>query len=68
VESTYEHSKVIYGDTDSIMIRWPTGTTIQQAFDLGEKAADQVTALLRSQQGERGKDIQSNSAVRLTNE
>lgn len=73
VHDTYEGSRVIYGDTDSVMIKWKQGTTVEHAFELGEDAASKVTALLRSaESGIGGASITSNtdacSAVRLTNE
>jgi DNA polymerase elongation subunit (family B) len=56
IESSFQHPLlldkrplVVYGDTDSVMIRWPQGTLLDQAFWLGEQAAREVTAFLRSE-------------------
>ena len=48
VEKTYEGSKVIYGDTDSVMIFWGKGVEVKDAAKMGEEAADAITDLLRS--------------------
>jgi hypothetical protein len=47
-ESTYEGARVIYGDTDSIMIYWGRDISIEEAYALGGQAATAITALLRS--------------------
>lgn len=47
VEKTYE-CKVIYGDTDSIMILFGKDITVEESSRLGEEAAAAITALLRS--------------------
>jgi DNA polymerase elongation subunit (family B) len=57
IESSFQHAKlsavqrprVVYGDTDSVMIKWPDGTSLDDAFWLGEQAARDVTAFLRSE-------------------
>jgi len=46
-EKTYPGSKVIYGDTDSVMVLWGKGTTVERANELGEEAANKITAELR---------------------
>ena len=38
---------VVYGDTDSVMIKWPNGTTLDDAFWMGEQASREVTNYLR---------------------
>jgi len=48
VEKTFPPAKVVYGDTDSVMIWWGPAVNLQRAFVLGEAAADQVTALLQT--------------------
>jgi DNA polymerase elongation subunit (family B) len=56
IETTFTHANlreqrpiVVYGDTDSVMIKWPNSTTLDEAFWLGEQAARDVTAFLRSE-------------------
>jgi len=46
-EKTYPGSKVIYGDTDSVMVLWGKGTTVERANELGEEASNKITAELR---------------------
>jgi DNA polymerase delta subunit 1 len=46
VERHYAGSRVVYGDTDSVMILWGV-STLEDAFALGEKAAADVTRYLR---------------------
>lgn len=46
-EKTFPGSKVIYGDTDSVMVLWGKGTTVQRANELGEEAASKITSELR---------------------
>jgi DNA polymerase elongation subunit (family B) len=46
VEEHFQGSRVVYGDTDSVMILWGVDT-LEEAFHLGEKAAGQVTTYLR---------------------
>jgi DNA polymerase elongation subunit (family B) len=48
VEATYEGSSVLYGDTDSIMIKWGPGISIPKAYSLAEEASAAITELLRS--------------------
>lgn len=48
VEAHFAPAHVIYGDTDSVMIHWGKGVSLQQAFALGERAAEEVTAQMRS--------------------
>jgi DNA polymerase elongation subunit (family B) len=48
VEKTFPPAKVVYGDTDSVMIWWGPDVNLQRAFVLGETAADQVTLLLQT--------------------
>jgi DNA polymerase elongation subunit (family B) len=46
-EKTYPGAKVIYGDTDSVMVLWGKGTTVERANELGEEAASRITSELR---------------------
>lgn len=48
VHKTYEGSRVIYGDTDSIMIFWGKGKPVEDAARLGVEAAIAITNMLRS--------------------
>jgi DNA polymerase elongation subunit (family B) len=48
VEAHFAPARVVYGDTDSVMIHWGKGVSLQQAFALGERAAEEVTAQMRS--------------------
>ena len=48
VESHYGQSKVLYGDTDSIMIHWGPGIDVPRAYQLAEEASASITELLRS--------------------
>jgi DNA polymerase delta subunit 1 len=48
VEKTYVGSDVLYGDTDSIMIKWGSGTSIPKAYMLAEEASAAITVLLRN--------------------
>jgi DNA polymerase elongation subunit (family B) len=47
-EKTYAGARVIYGDTDSIMIYWGQDISIEDAYARGGDAAAAITALLRS--------------------
>lgn len=47
VEKEYAPARVVYGDTDSVMILWGV-KTLQEAFPLGEQAAAAVTKYLRT--------------------
>lgn len=42
VEKNYPGSEVVYGDTDSVMVKFPT-KSIEESFKLGEEAADMIT-------------------------
>ena len=71
VEATWSGSKVLYGDTDSIMVLWPGNISIAEAYDLGDKAAKEVTDVLRSGTVAGlglGMLSESRLAVRLANE
>jgi len=48
VEAHYAGSKVLYGDTDSIMINWGHHVSVAQAYNFAEEASAAITALLRS--------------------
>jgi DNA polymerase elongation subunit (family B) len=50
VESTYTGSQVLYGDTDSIMIKWSStdDVSISKAYKLAEEASASITQLLRN--------------------
>lgn len=53
VETTWPGSKVLYGDTDSIMVLWPlkpdgTSLSIAEAYALGDTASAGVTQVLQS--------------------
>jgi len=47
VETEFKPARVVYGDTDSVMIHWGT-SSLEEAFHLGEAAASKVTAYLRA--------------------
>ena len=73
VEKTWQGSKVLYGDTDSIMVLWPPESkiSIPDAYALGEKASGEVTTLLRSGSDGvlgTGNLLDNRMAVRLANE
>ena len=44
VEDNYEGSEVVYGDTDSVMIRFGL-STVEETMPLAEKVADEVSAI-----------------------
>ncbi|MCH1575961.1 MAG: hypothetical protein L7S67_06775 [Flavobacteriales bacterium] len=44
VESQYGY-KVIYGDTDSVMIKMPSDMSMEQCFEMGERMAQRATTL-----------------------
>jgi DNA polymerase elongation subunit (family B) len=46
VEKEFEGSRVVYGDTDSIMINWNV-ESLEEAFLLGEDASKKTTSYLR---------------------
>lgn len=46
VEREFSGSRIIYGDTDSVMINWNVDS-LEEAFNLGEAAAKKTTAYLR---------------------
>jgi DNA polymerase elongation subunit (family B) len=48
VESFYTGSSVLYGDTDSIMIKWAGDVSVPIAYTLAEEASAAITDLLRS--------------------
>ena len=52
VEDTYKGSEVLYGDTDSIMIKWANENGnqigIARAYQLAEEASASITQLLRN--------------------
>jgi DNA polymerase delta subunit 1 len=48
VEAHYAGSKVLYGDTDSIMINWGPAISISKAYILAEEASAAITVLLRA--------------------
>jgi DNA polymerase elongation subunit (family B) len=75
IERTYEGSKVIYGDTDSVMIFWGKNVEVTQAAEWGEKASQEVTKLLRSgvilentRKNKQNNDIANAEAVTLAYE
>lgn len=47
VEATYAGARVLYGDTDSIMINWGA-VSVPSAYQLAEEASAAITELLRS--------------------
>lgn len=50
VESTWPGSKVLYGDTDSIMVLWPPNEalSIEDAYARGDQASAGVTTVLQT--------------------
>lgn len=48
VESTYEGCIVIYGDTDSVMIKCPEHIKLEEAMEFGEKLSKEITQKLQS--------------------
>jgi DNA polymerase delta subunit 1 len=54
VESLFPGCSVIYGDTDSVFVKFPN-TTMEQAFDLGQKAADACTNMFNEERRSQGK-------------
>lgn len=70
VESHYEGSKVLYGDTDSIMISWgPKVTSVYIAYNLAEEASASITQLLRNGSiGQKPVLDSASCAVTLANE
>jgi len=51
VERVYKGAKVLYGDTDSIMIQWsstPGAISVPRAYCLAEEASEAITKVLRS--------------------
>ncbi len=55
VESTFKGCKVIYGDTDSVFVKFP-GVDMQEAFRLGQEAADLCTEMLNEHRKAAGKE------------
>lgn len=47
VEAQYQGARVLYGDTDSVMIHWGKGITMQEAFQKGLESAERMTKLFR---------------------
>jgi DNA polymerase delta subunit 1 len=54
VESNFPNAKVIYGDTDSVFVKF-IGSSLKEAFDLGQKAADLCTAFFNKERTVLGK-------------
>jgi DNA polymerase elongation subunit (family B) len=48
VEGNYPGSQVIYGDTDSVMVRFGKHVSVEQASHLGQDAAEKITMNLQS--------------------
>ena len=48
VETNYAGSEVIYGDTDSVMVRFGKHVTVEMASELGQDAAEKITMNLQS--------------------
>lgn len=46
-ERNFPGSRVIYGDTDSVMVFWGPGISVERANELGEDAANKITAEIR---------------------
>ena len=44
VEKWYPGSDVVYGDTDSVMVHFPTDS-VEESFRLGQEAADRISAI-----------------------
>lgn len=44
VEKEYPDSTVIYGDTDSVMVKFGSGKPLKECMKLGEEAADKISA------------------------
>lgn len=70
VEKHYVGSKVLYGDTDSIMISFgPSIQTVPEAYRLADEASSAITELLRSGSiGSKPALASAASAVTLANE
>mmetsp|Transcript_15796 Transcript_15796/g.64520 ORF Transcript_15796/g.64520 Transcript_15796/m.64520 type:complete len:1031 (-) Transcript_15796:2810-5902(-) len=45
VESKFPGSRVIYGDTDSVMVKFGDGLTLERSMELGREAANQISQL-----------------------
>jgi len=48
VENNYKGSRIIYGDTDSVMIFWGKDVEVSTAAEWGIEAAKSITKLIRS--------------------
>ena len=70
VEKHYTGSKVLYGDTDSIMISWGRAITeVHEAYKLAEEASAAITQLLRNGSiGQKPVLDSASCAVTLANE
>jgi len=44
----HEGAEVVYGDTDSVMVAWRKGLTLEEAWELGEQAAAAITGLFKA--------------------
>jgi DNA polymerase elongation subunit (family B) len=70
VESNYKGSKVIYGDTDSVMIFWGKDISVEKAAAMGKEASYQITQLLRTGKlegiGGAGQILDSNTSSHIS--
>lgn len=49
VEKRYSGATVIYGDTDSVMIKFGSGKSLKECMRLGEEAAEAITSIFPKQ-------------------